>query len=555
MKANAAILYHPEGYNTRRGKLMGRHAAGEGFLRGFIQHAGVDRFFACTESEEHFQQFQKVQKQLGNKLPAHWLPEARPERLAEAGAIFFPGPDLGRLAWKRSGDDPTAYSLTGVTHTICTHRVMESIGELLTAPVQEWDALICTSPAVRQGVGNVLEDYGRYLGERFGAAPVRTRAQLPVIPLGVDCDALEPGPGAKKSRRLLRERLGISKNELVVLFFGRLSFHAKAHPLPMYLGLEQASRATGKKVVLIQAGWFANEAIQKAFTQGAQAACPSVRSLFVDGRKEEFRKGIWHVADIFCSLSDNVQETFGLTPVEAMAAGLPVIASDWNGYRGTLQHDVTGLLVPTLIPAPGSGGDLARRHHIGRDSYDHYIGYVSQAIAVDVTETARAFIALMGNAELRRSMGERGQARARSVFDWRIIVNQYQELWTELAARRQAVAGAPMPRREHPLRADPFTVFSHYGTRVLDEHSRIAAAQSSLLTEYKKLSALSMNNFAFRTFISPDEIQALLLRLEQAGEKGVLLNDVLAELGQEQRAPLLRSAGWLCKLGLARALP
>ena len=63
MKANAAILYHPEGYDTRRGKLMGRHAAGEGFLRGFIQHAGVDCFFACTETQEHFQQFQKYRLQ------------------------------------------------------------------------------------------------------------------------------------------------------------------------------------------------------------------------------------------------------------------------------------------------------------------------------------------------------------------------------------------------------------------------------------------------------------------------------------------------------------
>ena len=555
MKENAAILYHPEGYDTSRGKLMGRHAAGEGFLRGFVQHAGVDRFFACTETEEHFQQFQAVLTQLGSKTPAHWVPEARPEQLAEAGAIFFPGPDLGKLAWKRNGRDPVAYSLTGVTHTICTHRVMDSIGELLTAPVQEWDALICTSPAVKQGVDNILADYAQYLAERFGAPPVRARAQLPVIPLGVDCDALEPGPGTKKSRRELRQRLKISRDELVVLFFGRLSYHAKAHPLPMYVALEAASRATGKKIVLIQAGWFANEPIRRAFEQGAQTACPSVRSLYVDGRKAEFRKGIWHAADIFCSLSDNVQETFGLTPVEAMAAGLPVVASDWDGYRGTVQHDVTGLLVPTLMPAPGSGANLAYRHHAGRDNYDQYIGYVSQSIAVDIGETARAFSTLIGNPELRRDMGEKGKARARSLFDWRVIVNQYQELWADLSARRRAAAANPPAARSSPLRGDPFTVFNHYSTRVLDERTRVTVAFPAPLETFNKLAALGMNSFARGTFMPAEAIQALILRLEQAGEGGLQVGGLLEDSDNGKRALFLRTLGWLCKLGIVTALP
>ena len=39
------------------------------------------------------------------------------------------------------------------------------------------------------------------------------------------------------------------------------------------------------------------------------------------------------IPDIFVSLSDNIQETFGLTPLEGMASGLPVVATDWNGYR------------------------------------------------------------------------------------------------------------------------------------------------------------------------------------------------------------------------------
>ena len=40
-----------------------------------------------------------------------------------------------------------------------------------------------------------------------------------------------------------------------------------------------------------------------------------------------------------------MQETFGLTPLEAMAAGLPCVVSDWNGYRDTVRLFLEG--VPT----------------------------------------------------------------------------------------------------------------------------------------------------------------------------------------------------------------
>ena len=47
------------------------------------------------------------------------------------------------------------------------------------------------------------------------------------------------------------------------------------------------------------------------------------------------------------SLSDNFQETFGLTPLEGMASGLPVIVSDWNGYKSTVRNNIDGFKIPT----------------------------------------------------------------------------------------------------------------------------------------------------------------------------------------------------------------
>ncbi len=61
---------------------------------------------------------------------------------------------------------------------------------------------------------------------------------------------------------------------LVVLYVGRLSFHAKAHPLAMYQALETAAQNTGKKVLLIECGWHANDYIKMAFVDAAKQVSP-----------------------------------------------------------------------------------------------------------------------------------------------------------------------------------------------------------------------------------------------------------------------------------------
>src|SRR5690606_35338045 len=148
------------------------------------------------------------------------------------------------------------YSITGVTHTTASAGAMDLIVSLLYAPAQEWDALICSSSVVRDTVEQVLYQQQDYLPHRKGAAHF-VRPQLPVIPLGVDTDAFRP---EADRRAAARAGLGLGADDIAVLFVGRLSFHAKAHPLPMYLGLERAAQALarkgGQKLHLIQAGWF-----------------------------------------------------------------------------------------------------------------------------------------------------------------------------------------------------------------------------------------------------------------------------------------------------------
>jgi hypothetical protein len=197
-----------------------------------------------------------------------------------------------------------------------------------------------------------------------------------------------------------------------------------------------APRSRPASACLIQAGWFANDFIEAAFRDGARDFCPSVTAHFLDARTPEVRFPIWQAGDIFTSLSDNIQETFGLTPIEAMAAGLPSVVTDWDGYKDTVQHGEHGMRVPTFSPPPGQGADLADAHGAGIDTYDRYYGYASQFVAVDINATVDAYVSLIGNAGPRASTAT---PRARRFSDVRLAPchRALPGAWAELAERRR----------------------------------------------------------------------------------------------------------------------
>jgi len=476
----------------------------------------------------------------------------QPQGLAEVGCLYLPDPQLGRFAWLRRQGDQRAYSLCGVTHTTATAASMDAVADLLTAPVQPWDALICTSRAVLATVQTVLAAQAEYLRARLGATRL-VMPRLTVIPLGVDTDAYAPDPA---KRATWRQRLGIGSEEIAVLFVGRLSFHAKAHPLPMYLGLEMTARRTGKKLHLILAGWFANDAIAAAFREEAARHCPSVRVHFLDGRTPEVRSGIWQAADLFTSLADNVQETFGLTPLEAMAAGLPVVVSDWDGYRDTVRHGVDGLRVPTLMPPPPLGGDLINRYTAGIDSYDRYCGHTSQFVAVDPLAFAVACIQLVVDAGLRARMGASGRGWVRTTFDWQVVVGQYRQLWAELAeVRRSAPQSAPRPvdAPAHPARQDPFRAFAGYPTRRLDGTVRFALGPGASAARLRELRSSPMVEFVGPFVPPPADCEAVVAHLARTRQAST--EELLALVPTERRALLARGLVWMHKLGVLHALP
>lgn len=467
---------------------MGRNAAGYGFLRGLFRHAQAREHTAICINSDHARAFAMMARDSGSTKPTRTIHRGDAKSLSEIGCAFMPGPGLGEMAFERSLLHSQAYSLCGITHTLLSDRVMDALTATVTAPVEDWDALICTSTVARTVIEKVLSAEEERLRHHLGAQKFK-RPQLPIIPLGVDGDHFM---SLDLRRDPARKKLGIDENEIVILFVGRLSFHAKAHPYPMYQALSEISAE--KKICLIEYGQFFNDHIRASFGELHSSLAPRLKRIVIDGKSTEAGLDAWSAADIFCSLSDNYQETFGLTPLEAMAAGLPVVVSDWNGYRDTVRDGVDGFRIPTTAPPPDFNPDFVKHYAYGRYSYDIYIGKTSLTIGIDIANVTAALKSLIENPDLRRKMGDAGRQRTHFIFDWRHVIRQYEDLWAELSARRTHHQAVETVKNPWPARMSPYGVFQAYASKFIDPSLKLIRHTNPNLPDVNVV--LSLRSFA-----------------------------------------------------------
>ena len=113
---------------------------------------------------------------------------------------------------------------------------------------------------------------------------------------------------------------------------------------------------------------------------------------------EELKRQALSAADVALSLVDNTQ-AFGLAIAEAMAAGLPVIASNWNGYRDLVRHGVDGYLVPSrwAATAPAVSARLGWQQFSGIESFPAVAGALAQLVQLDAVAAEKALFSLLGS--------------------------------------------------------------------------------------------------------------------------------------------------------------
>jgi glycosyltransferase involved in cell wall biosynthesis len=185
---------------------------------------------------------------------------------------------------------------------------------------------------------------------------------IDVVPSGIDPS---PDPDAKR-RSELRRGLGCGEGDVVAIAVSALA-PGKGHE-----DLLQAAAATERPGLKL---WLAGEGpLLAPLRAEARALGLEPRVQFLGFRTDI--QSLLHAADFFCLATQS--EGLGSSILEAMSAGLPVVATGVGGVPEIVEDGVTGILVPVSDPA---------------------------ALAIAMARMA-------GDRGLRETMGARGRERA-----------------------------------------------------------------------------------------------------------------------------------------------
>ncbi|MCX7716864.1 MAG: glycosyltransferase [Candidatus Sumerlaeaceae bacterium] len=215
----------------------------------------------------------------------------------------------------------------------------------------------------------------------------RHRERCTVVPLGVDLSRFEPTPELQEQAAALRKQFGAP----LIIFVGRLRY---------YKGLEFLVRAMANvqaHAVIIGTGPDGERLRVIARDTGTAG-----RVHFLGDLPNELVVQYLYAAHIFCMPSHLRAEAFGLSMVEAMACGLPVVSADIpSGVRFVNEDGVTGLRVAPASPAA----------------------------------LAEALNRLLGDPALRQRLGEGARARAHTMFSSDAMCRRLEQVYRSVLAK------------------------------------------------------------------------------------------------------------------------
>jgi glycosyltransferase involved in cell wall biosynthesis len=329
---------------------------------------------------------------------------------------------------------------------------------LLLARSQPYDAVVCTSSASKRTFQELLKICAEGAGG-LRRGKLNYAGQLPVIPLGVDTDLYRPRDVTDS-----RYQLNLPLDAFVLLWVGRLSPNTKADLLPLLRAYSLLRRRNPTcRMLLVLVG--TDHENYGSFLERSAAEMHILPDLRVERTTPQHPTQLWYSAsDVFVSPADNVQETFGLTLLEAMASGIPQVVSDWDGYRDIVVHGESGYRVTTYWAK--CDDDSVASWSNWRDS-GMAQSLLAQTVACDLGEMVRYLEFLLLSPETRYSMGTSSRKRAVELYGWNRIISLYEECWTELIAR--ARTDAQCLARPSFIVPDFHRAFSHYASASLND--------------------------------------------------------------------------------------
>ncbi len=443
------------------------------------------------------------------------------------------------------------YPVTILHHTLSYKELLhDKFLRLLLCQPHKYDSIICTSTSSKKALSVLLE----YITEQFNAkynTNLKYQGRFDIIPLTVDIDFYKP-----HARESARNSFKIPENSFVMLWVGRFSAIDKADLLPfikMLFDLIQAN--PGQERLLLcngrqRLGENFGDAVKDFATQ--LGISNNVRIL---DEVQDRMPLLYSAADVFVSPSDNLQESFGLTPIEAMACGVPQIVSDWNGYRDTVVHQETGFLIPTYTGHCSSS--ISNSAFLTESAFDHLT--LSQSLVVDMAEMRNSIQNIIDNPDLQARMAKASRQRAVQEFSQEKIVSRYESLWSKLSL--MADKAPEYTNMDNNYTRPPYhQAFSHYPTRHLPEKTQIGITPSGkkLITGEFGLPLYYNNHWKY---LNVEIIKRIIDGAAKMDGKGQTLgiDRILSVITKdsntyESREDVFRHVLWLLKYGFIECI-
>jgi glycosyltransferase involved in cell wall biosynthesis len=494
---NLALLFHlPPTRHASQGPRFGAPFVSNEFLWALFRYAPYEQFaFFLPSMFGADETLSDLSDQFGgdDRFTAHHLAEL-PEVLTEMPiqALHTIGASLYAATHARSLVPGARFPVT------CSVMDSPSYISALGAHVQDLlgphlpgDRLVVYSEAAREAFAGLRAHLQATTLAGIGV-PVGPPAST-VIPLGIDTERYARRPGGD-----WRERLDVPAGAFLVTGVGRFSPIDKADLLPVLNGfyqLLQQDDGAKRPIHLVLAGsdyWRYGVTLKERAVRLGIAD----RVHLLPDLDEDDKLSLLSDADCFLALPDNPQEAFGYSVLEAMACGLPVVASDWNGLKETVTPDV-GFRVPTYW-----GPANARLDQISAlfGSSSQYLLHLlaAQSVAVDVEQAWQRVRELRDDPDLQARMAKAARERVESVYAWPKVIGRYVTLWEE-SARLNAEATAP--ERPSPAWTTAFqSAFRHYPSQWLGAETRLVRTRlgeslpsSVVVAPYPDLTGLFSN--------------------------------------------------------------
>jgi len=212
------------------------------------------------------------------------------------------------------------------------------------------------------------------------------KSKLIEIPNGINLKEFD----IPLSKRECRNRLRLNNVENVVLFLSAL--YPLKGPYVLLKAIPYIVKKCKGTIFIFVGGGDINKYKELSEEIGVQ------KYVRFTGYIEEKLKPLYYkAADVFVLPSIETFESFGIVNLEAMACGVPIIASKIGGVPDVVKNGKNGLLVPPKDPKA----------------------------------LADAIIYLLENEDIRRRMGERGKDMVKS-YSWEKIAEQYEKVYKEL---------------------------------------------------------------------------------------------------------------------------